>query len=250
MHRDVSWAGFYNARDLGGLPKVGGGTTRHGHFVRCADVQFVTAAGWRAAQDAGFTMVLDLREPDEVYGTGPGSELTAATADPAPPVLPQGMLWRHVPLDDHADRAFWEPFMSDGRWCTPLYYPEFLRMKAARVASVFTALADAPAGIVFHCGGGRDRTGLIAALLLRLAGAEPDAIADDFALSADAVRPLFTRLGRPDQAPGVEAILSAFGTTARRAVLAAVLDLDVRSYLVDIGVKAADVDELRDRLGG
>jgi hypothetical protein len=250
MRRERSWDGFYNARDLGGVPRLGGGTTSFGQFVRSADVHFVTCDGWRAAQDEGFTTVLDQREPDEVYGTGPGSELTVATVDPTPPALPEGMVWRHVPLDDHADRAFWEPFMSDGRWCTPLCYAEFLRAKGDRVASVFTALASAPAGTVFHCGAGRDRTGLVAALLLRLAGAEPDAVAADFALSADAVRPLFTRLGRPDQASRVEAVLTTFGTTARDAVLAAVGNLDVRSYLEGSGVSAADVDRLRNRLAG
>ena len=241
MRRERSWDGFYNARDLGGVPRLGGGTTSFGQFVRSADVHFATTRGWRSAKDEGFTTVLDLREPDEV---------TAASLDPAPSRLPEGMVWRHVPLDDHADRAFWEPFMADGRWCTPLYYAEFLRKKGDRVASVFTALASAPAGTVFHCGAGRDRTGLVAALLLRLAGAEPDAVAADFALSADGVRPLFTRLGRPDQAPRVEAVLTAFGTTAQDAVLAAVGNLDVRSYLEGSGVSAADVDRLRNRLAG
>lgn len=248
--RVVPWEGFHNARDLGGLPTTDGGTTAAGMFVRSADVQFVTPAGWQAARDAGFRTVVDLREPDEVYGTGPGSEPTAVTAPPTPPLLAEGMQWRHEPLDDAADRAFWDPFMRDGRWCTPLYYPSFLQAKADRVAAVFTVLAEAPAGVVFHCGSGRDRTGLIAALLLSLVRTEPEAIADDFALTTEAIRPLFARLGRRDQAPAVQEVLSAFGTTGPRALLDTLESLDVQRYLVDAGVPTADVERVARRLRG
>ena len=235
--RAVTWEGFYNARDLGGLPTVDGGVTARGVVVRSAVVTYVTPAGWAAAHAAGISTVIDLREPVEVEQDG------------GPPALPDGVTWRNVPLDDFFDdRDFWAPFMDDGRWGTPLYYPAFLRAKSRNVVAVFAALADAPGGAVVHCGAGRDRTGLISALLLRLAGVDPDAIGDDYALSTQALRPLWVRSGKPDQTDGVARTLDAFGTTGPRALLDAVGDLDVRNYLIDAGVPARDVDRLAGRL--
>lgn len=61
MVRDIAWEGFYNARDLGGLPTRDGRTTRHGALIRSADPCLVTPAGWRAATAAGVRTVVDLR---------------------------------------------------------------------------------------------------------------------------------------------------------------------------------------------
>jgi protein-tyrosine phosphatase len=41
--RVIPWEGFYNARDLGGLPTVTGARTRYGRLIRSADTRFVTA---------------------------------------------------------------------------------------------------------------------------------------------------------------------------------------------------------------
>lgn len=127
--RAVRWEGFYNARDLGGLPAVAGAWTRHGRLVRSADTRFVTAAGWEAARDAGF-------------GVG-----------------------------------------------TPLYYRPFLDAKPGRIAAVLTAIARVHGGVIFHCGAGRDRTGLISLLLLSIAGVTPEAIVADYELTLGQLAP-------------------------------------------------------------
>lgn len=235
--RAVAWEGFYNARDLGGLPTVGGDATARGEVFRSALLTYVTPAGWACARDAGVASVIDLREPVEVSNDG------------GPPPLPDGIAWRNVPLDDFSsDRTFWAPFMDDGRYSTPLYYPAFLRAKSSNVAAAFTALAAAPGGVVVHCAAGRDRTGLIAALLLRLAGVEPGALSVDYALSTPALVPLWLRAGRQDPTEAIARTLRAFGTTGPKALLDAVGELDVRSYLLDAGVLVEDVDSLAARL--
>ncbi|MGH3379601.1 MAG: tyrosine-protein phosphatase, partial [Actinoallomurus sp.] len=82
--REIRWDGFFNARDLGGLPTRAGQTTRHGVFVRSADLRFVTEAGWRAARDYGIRTVLDLRNDDEVMA-GPQWWRGRATSPAAQP---------------------------------------------------------------------------------------------------------------------------------------------------------------------
>ena len=77
----------------------------------------------------------------------------------------------------------------------------------------------APGGVLFHCVGGRDRTGLVAIAALTVAGVAPEAIADDYALAAE-------RAHTHD--PALEEFLAEKGTSARELVtdLVARLDLD------------------------
>jgi hypothetical protein len=78
--RAIWWEGFYNARDLGGLPTISGAATRYGVLIRSADPRFVTAVGWQSAVDAGFRTVLDLRNDDEAEpGSIPNATLDAGT---------------------------------------------------------------------------------------------------------------------------------------------------------------------------
>ncbi|MGY1697973.1 tyrosine-protein phosphatase [Geodermatophilus sp. SYSU D00814] len=122
-------------------------------------------------------------------------------------------------------------------------------VSSARVAAVVTALArTAPGGVLFHCAAGRDRTGLVTLLLLALADVEPEAVAEDYTLSVEPLRRLAALLGRPDEQPALERVLTAHGTTARSSLLATLEELDVASYLTAAGVSEDDLATLRDRL--
>jgi protein-tyrosine phosphatase len=257
--RQIRWPGFHNARDLGGLPTLGGPVTRFGTLIRSGDPRFVTPAGWQAARAAGFRTIIDLRNDDEVRpeaslaGLPAGSAtLTAgsAAAAPAPPLdLPAGLERTQVPLDDIQDVCFWRRLNDEGLNGTPLYYRPFLAAKPGRCAAVLAAIARArPGGVIFHCTAGRDRTGLIAMLLLALAGVRPAAIADDYALSAGQVGALFAALDVADSTAGIEAELRRRGTTARAALLDALSGLDPAARLRAAGLRDTDITALRARL--
>jgi protein-tyrosine phosphatase len=117
MVRDIAWNGFYNARDLGGLPTRDGRVTRHGSLIRSADLCFVTEDGWRAAYEAGVRTVLDLRNDDEVAS--------------APPV-PAHIARVRVALDGSDDTELWNYIPAEKINGTPLYYRPFLRRRAER----------------------------------------------------------------------------------------------------------------------
>lgn len=87
-------------------------------------------------------------------------------------------------------------------------------------------------------------------LLLAVADVKPEAVADDYDLTADALTTLFDLVGRPDDRSVVEGLLAAGGMTARGSILATLEDLDVARYLRDAGVSVDDVEELRRRLVG
>lgn len=251
MSRAVTWEGFHNTRDLGGLPTATGHTTRHGAFFRAADLRFVTDAGWAEARRSGVRTVIDLRNPDEIRPTADSPTALAGSAQfaAAGVTTPADIDRVEVPLDDIDDLDFWRRINRERLNGTPLYYRPFLERKAERCAAVFEAIArSAPGGVLFHCGAGRDRTGLVALLLLALAGVDPDVIAADYDLSAEAVKPLFAALGAEDQGPAIAALLAERGTTTAAAIRDTLEGFDAGRYLLEAGVGSTALDDIRHRL--
>jgi protein-tyrosine phosphatase len=249
--RIIGWEGFANARDLGGLPTRDGRVTRSGAFIRSGDLRFVTSAGWQMATAAGLRTIVDLRNDDEIRpraGERPAGSAPFAVAAPAAGP-PASMDRVEVALDDIADTEFWQFLTRERLDGTPLYFRPFLERKPERCAAAVTALAETgPGGVLFHCWAGRDRTGLITLLLLALAGVEPEAIADDYELSAAPVKALLTAMGQPDQGPGIEADLAARDTSAADAILATLDGFDAETYLLTAGVSATSLAVIRGRL--
>ena len=254
IDRIVRWEGFYNARDLGGLPTVTGASTRYGRLVRSADTRFITAAGWKAAHDAGIRVVIDLRNADEVEpGSLPAATLGAGTfampAAQATAARPADIQTTLIPVDDIEDLGLWRHLNAEGLNGTPLYYRPFLHAKPERIAAVLTAIARVPdGGVIFHCGAGRDRTGLISLLLLSLAGVTPEAIAADYELTFGQLARLYTALGLEQDEQDAREYLKSRGTTVSETITSLVRDLDVAEYLAAAGVSGADIDALRGRL--
>lgn len=166
-------------------------------------------------------------------------------------ITPTGVDRIEVPLDDIEDIEFWQHINSEQLNGSPLYYRLFLERKAGRCAAVITALAHCrPGGVLFNCGAGRDRTGLITLLLLALADVRPEAIATDYDLSTEALKPLFAAMGTEDQGPIIQSILTNRGTTTQAVILSTLEGLDVERYLLATGVGNTDLDGIRSRLLG
>jgi protein tyrosine/serine phosphatase len=167
--RHLNWDGCYNVRDLGGLPAANGRHTRWGAIVRADTPDQLTPSGWAALQAHGIRTIVDLRNHEE----------RPAPTSPGDP----GLSTVHLPLDDVADTQFWQYCRDNGLDATPLYFLPFLQHKPERCAAAIAAIANAqPGGVLVHCRIGRDRTGLVALLLLALVGVAPDHIADDYEL--------------------------------------------------------------------
>ena len=81
----------------------------------------------------------------------------------------------HIPLDGlDEDPEFWSHWANGPQFGTPLYYRPFLDRFPERIECVLDAIEQAePGGVLFHCVGGRDRTGLVAIVLLTVAGVAP-----------------------------------------------------------------------------
>lgn len=104
--------------------------------------------------------------------------------------------------------------------------------------------------MAFHCGLGRDRTGIIALVLLKLAGADPEEIAADHGLSEPRVRAMHAAQGRPYDSGEIEAYVAGLGTTVHELAREAAGWLDAEAYLRAAGLGPGPLDALRRRLGG
>src|SRR2546423_1428766 len=137
--RAVTWDGFFNTRDLGGLPTKSGDTTGYRAFFRAADLRFVTEAGWAQARESGVRTVIDLRNADEIRPAETSLTAQAGSAQfaaaPEGPTTPTGVTRLEVPLDDIDDVEFWQHVNGERLNGTPLYYSVFLRRKAERCAA-------------------------------------------------------------------------------------------------------------------
>jgi hypothetical protein len=216
LARDLDWDGCVNVRDLGGLPTVHGATA-FGAFVRADNARQLTDAGWRAAYDYGVRTVVDLRADPE------------CAADPPPRAG-----FEHVRLSlfdtydsdmDYRARVDASLAGLDRPARYRALYLQALDVDRGRFAEVVSVLADAEGCALFHCVGGKDRTGLVAALLLRLAGVPVETVEEDYVLSE-------ARLPPPAETPrGVmDAVLSEVG--------------DVRAYLRAAGVARERLDRI------
>jgi protein tyrosine/serine phosphatase len=246
--RDLVWDGCLNVRDLGGHPTVDGGETRFGEIVRSDSVSQLSEAGWKALAAHGIRTVIDLRGDHE-------------REDDPPRELPIEV--QHVPFSEANERE-WDEIgeeieaaaaaAPDIETSTRDVYLIFLERFKANVAAAVRTVARAPeGGLVVHCVGGKDRTGMLVALLLHLAGVADEDIAADYALSEERLLPRhegwfaaaqteeeLERLRRIAQTPA-GAMLGVFGELERRYG-------SVEGYLTSAGVEQEDLDRVRARL--
>jgi protein-tyrosine phosphatase len=227
--RELSWDGCVNVRDLGGLGQI-----RPGAVVRMEAPELLTEAGWAAAWSYGVRTVVDLRDPGE------------GEPDRAP--RPAGVTTVRVPLDP-VGTPFYEHWKQIDNLASPLYYPAMLAEQPRLVVAAVRAIASAAPGcVVFHCAGGRDRTGLLALVLLALAGAAPEAIISDYLLTYDRMKERYDEIGFPDQLAAVNEFLAGRGTTIEASLTSTIASLTMPGFLLKNGLSGTELAALRTRL--
>jgi protein-tyrosine phosphatase len=241
----LHWEGCLNVRDLGGLLTEDGRRTRAGVVVRSDNVRTLTDAGWRALAEHGVTRIVDLRWPEELAEDQPrdvdievvhisvlGDEYDADYV---------AELDAHLDsVDDVADHYAWS-------------YVDFLERYRERFGRALAAVADADGAVVVHCMGGKDRTGLVSALLLRLAGVDRETIGADYALSSANLAPVTAAWieAAPDDA--VRRKRRKLAGTPAEGMIRVVDEIesrygDVASYLRAAGLSDGQIVRLRERL--
>jgi len=229
---DLNWPGCRNVRDVGGLPTTDGRATRTGVLIRSESLQYLTNEGVEAVRRAGVSRILDLRGDGEVAAaptpfTGTPLAVRQSLQDPADP--------------DHGQPTIIEAciWMLDRR-------PELF-------AAAVKAIADEDGAVVVHCHGGKDRTGMVVALALSVAGVPEDEIVADYFLTQERLAGWLAEqlADEPDSSKHPEMI--EFRDTRAESIVAILRHLDenyggAEAYLRHGGLTGGDLDRLRDRL--
>lgn len=176
-----------NARDLGGLP-TGSGSTQCGVLFRSAAPGPLDPTACASVKALGIDTVIDLREASERSSLPPPTCLTVVSA---PMPIPYNVSTTDYLADLHAD---------------------------ASMKLVFDTMATAKGGVLFHCTYGRDRSGVVAALLLRAAGVSRADVMADYQRTAEnglggTPRSLEAVLDELDSTGGARAHLARIGVS-------------------------------------
>ncbi len=172
--RILVWDACTNVRDLGGFATEDGERTRYGAIVRADTTARLSEAGWAALVEHGIRRIVDLQFADE-RGVDPPPDLGLDVVHVSLLGQREDEYWTHV--EEQLAALPPEEYLA---WS----YVDFLERFRDNFAAALRAIAEAPdGGVVVHCLGGKDRTGLVCALLLRNAGVSEDDVVADYALS-------------------------------------------------------------------
>jgi protein-tyrosine phosphatase len=244
--RELTWDGLLNVRDLGGHRTEDGGETHYGAVVRADSLHQLTEDGWQSVVDYGIRTVIDLRMDEEREGDPPAG-------------APIDLL--HISLFDD-DKAVFAKIDAaaeaapDVASATREVYLLFLEHFKANVATAIRAIANAPeGGVIVHCMGGKDRTGLVTALLLALAGVDDEQIAADYALSEERLRPRHELWFAEAETEAERKRLERIAQTPAASIVGVLQELErryesVEGYLRTAGVSDDDLARARARLRG
>jgi protein tyrosine/serine phosphatase len=176
--RLVALEGCANFRDVGGYPVRGGRRVRRGRLFRSDALHQMTDADVRRVRDAlGVRTVIDLRSSAEIASDGVGPL-------PLPPVRRH-----HLPLfegGEIATRATPRPLDE--------LYALMLRFARGAIARALDVIAGSDDPVVFHCAAGKDRTGVIAAVVLGILGVPDEHVIDDYAFTRKSLERIVARL--------------------------------------------------------
>lgn len=253
MDRRVELDGPSNFRDLGGLPVVGGGSTRAGLVYRADRLCTLSDADLGRLEAAGIRHIFDLR-----------SEVEAAEF---PDRLPAGASYVHLPMTSDETlrtRTIYERIAEREIefYGEPEMVAGYVRIMSNFGPSFARIARQVGRGdpVVIHCTAGKDRTGVASMLLLDLAGVAPEQVAADYALSsqrrlslqrdhteARSLQPMLEDLGLDP------AEFAPLWEARPTVILATLKELHHRwggaaGYLSAAGVSDADMDAIRAQL--
>ncbi len=231
--RHISLPGTFNLRDVGGYP-ASGGTTRWRTLLRSDGLHRLDDAGRAALAALNIQTVIDLRTQEE--------------AELAPSALGEllGARRRHIPVINGTAFNTLAPELS-------AVYRYMVHERGTTITAAISRLCAAGAlpGLV-HCSAGKDRTGMLVALILAAIGVEDDVIAADYALSRTyllAEPTAAIRQVRASTGLGQRLDLELMGSPPE-IILTALAEVrgqagSVTGYLLRHGLTEAELDTLR-----
>jgi protein-tyrosine phosphatase len=231
--------GAFNFRDLGGYRVVDGRETRWGTLFRSDSLHELTDADLLTLRELGLSCVIDLRTPAELERTGRG------------PLAGEAIRYFHLPLvlggdqvvpelaqQDLAERYFW--------------YLDVGRESFVQALNLVSDASSYP--LVFHCAAGKDRTGVLAALVLSILGVDRSVIIEDYVITQTRMDLIMGRVRKEPDAEDRIAEIPQFLFRAEVGTMTTFLDqLDrrfggARKWALDAGVHESALQAMENLL--
>ncbi len=242
MQRLIPLEGCLNFRDLGGYPTHDGRFVRWRRMFRSDALHLLSASDVERLRDEiGLTTVVDLRSTAELRADGDGRLQRERVAH------------HHLPLFDgesmRSEEAAATITLADRYWLLAEY-------AKAKIARVVTTLAGAPGPAVYHCAAGKDRTGVISAVLLGILGVPDEVIVADYAATKENLDAIIERLMATRSYESVLSNLPPDTLHAEAETMVAFLARirteygDMRAYARAAGVEPDALEALEVRLLG
>lgn len=229
-----------NLRELGGMPLNDGRTFASGRFWRSSSPSRLSPDEVSAIRDAGVTTVIDFRSVQELERCGN-------------PFLDDGITDFHsIPLfagdpSNFKDKAM--AFLKDNTLGD--FYVIMINKLAKEIAQVMRILKDVSGITLFHCTHGKDRTGVITAILYLLAGACQEDIISNYKISYELIKPVVDPI--IERAPDV----MKHALRSDESNMETFLDYidktyngDITSYLRSAGLTNEEISDLRSKCIG
>ena len=225
----VEWDGAVNAWHVAG------------DVFRMGRREWLTESGWRQVHRRGIRTVIDLRNEAEIR-----------RRETDPPVRAEALAGFDVvlaPTEDPDNREFRElcvPYLND-----PSCYADNARLFPHLLARVFKAVAAAEGGVVIHCSAGRDRSGMIAAMLQDLAGDSDEAIVSGYQRSMRGINEHLRHAAvpHPHERFLPENVLVPLLESRGKSLLQFVRSLNTADYLFRHGVTTPELAAILGKLG-
>ncbi|WP_171014950.1 tyrosine-protein phosphatase [Culicoidibacter larvae] len=178
MHKDIGIRRFnfenvYNLRELGGYATKDNAFTNYNVYLRSDCLSELSVNEQECLLSYGVTSVIDLRYNDEIL----------IAEDPFINTI--GVAYYNIPLSNNLE-TITETSLGDA-------YVQMAKDKKF-IRHFFKAAATSTGTLLFHCSAGKDRTGVVAALLLLLAGVDKEDIIADYQVSYSYLQPKFTKM--------------------------------------------------------
>ncbi|MFD8755946.1 tyrosine-protein phosphatase [Kitasatospora sp. NPDC059577] len=238
--RHHAFDALHNFRDLGGYPATGGRSVRWGLLYRSDSLgKLASPADLDRLRALGVRTVIDLRYPWEIAAKGRMPDVA-------------GVEYHNLSIEHRPyDQAEIDPELDPWRYLADRF-AEVAEDGVKEIRQVLDVITDADAPVVFHCASGKDRTGLVAALLLTLLGVAEDDIAADFALTELATAHFVAEWHAAH--PGRTLRWPGYGRAPEAVIRLTLADLaarhgSVEGYLTGtLGIDRDRIDALRTRL--
>lgn len=239
MTRHIEFDRLHNFRDLGGYRTAGGATVAWGVLYRADSLGKLDGADWDRFLGLGIRTVIDLRYPWEIEAKGRIPE-------------PERFTYANLSIEHRPyDQAEIDPDLDPWRFLADRF-AEVAQDGVEEIRAAIELIAEGPGPAVFHCTSGKDRTGLIAALVLTLLGVDEGQVLADFALTELATARLTADWHTAN--PGRTMRWPAYGRAPAEILRLTLADLTTRhgsveAYLThSVGITPATKAALRDRL--